>query len=133
VKTLVTASGRHANLSHAVLTDDQRAAVAADMIERLLPTFTAGLHAADDQTLRHEEERCEALPTSPLIERMRAAIAAEWQTRHTVRLMSILGRFNRYQPVCSCGWAPKSYRLPLCRACERAEKHAARTGGRVDA
>lgn len=49
----------------------------ADLLQRCLDTFTAGLHTADPLTLQHEAERVEAMQPSPLALRMRAAVDAE--------------------------------------------------------
>jgi hypothetical protein len=44
--------------------------VALRLINRCMPAFAAGMHAADDQILAHELFRLEALPSSPVNTRM---------------------------------------------------------------
>lgn len=51
--------------------------MSADLLERCLATFAAGLKTADRLTLAHEAERVEYLQASPLVARMRAAVDAE--------------------------------------------------------
>lgn len=44
------------------------------VINRQLVIFATGMQAADDETLRHEAERLEAEPTSPVVKSMRAIV-----------------------------------------------------------
>jgi len=61
----------------------------AELIDRCMARFAAGLPVADDLTLNHEAGRLESLPTSPAVTRMRAAVAAEQATR-TGRLRPVV-------------------------------------------
>src|SRR5262249_44642922 len=58
----------------------------AELIERCVTRFAAGLRTADDLTFTHEAERLEALPTSPVVTRMREIVAAELDRRHDPQL-----------------------------------------------
>lgn len=58
------------------LTDAERESGLA-LINRLMPVVAAGVHAADNETLRHEAERLEAEPTSKVIKSMRLIVEAE--------------------------------------------------------
>lgn len=51
------------------------------LINRHIVTFAKGMHAADDETLRHEAERLEAEPTSPVVKSMRAIVDGERAAR----------------------------------------------------
>lgn len=57
------------------------------VINRVLPTYAAGLHAGDDAHLKHEAERLESLPKTPVIGAMRALVDSErtWR-RHLARM-----------------------------------------------
>lgn len=61
-------------------TDADRDA-ALTLINRLMPTFAAGMRAADDLTLQHEAERLEAEPTSPVVRSMRQIVDGERAAR----------------------------------------------------
>lgn len=68
------------------ITPDARE-VGLAVINRVLPTYAAGLHNGDDAHLQHEAERVEALPKTPVITAMRAMVDAErlWR-RHLARM-----------------------------------------------
>lgn len=51
------------------------------LIEQLIPRVTDGIRHEDDASLAHEAERYEAMPSSPLVLRMRAIVAAEQHRR----------------------------------------------------
>lgn len=53
----------------------------AQMIERLIPDVAAGIRHEDDRSLRHELDRLEAQPCTPLSLRMRAIVRAEMTRR----------------------------------------------------
>lgn len=53
----------------------------AALIDRLMPTVEAGMHAADDLTLAHEARRLEAQQDSPVIARLRRIVADEQADR----------------------------------------------------
>jgi hypothetical protein len=57
------------------------------VINRVLPTYAAGLHSGDSAHLAHEAERVESLPPTPVAKTMRAMVDAErtWR-RHLARL-----------------------------------------------
>lgn len=57
------------------------------VINRILPTYAKGIHAADARYLTHEAERLETLPESLVTSRMRAIVDSEraWR-RHLARL-----------------------------------------------
>lgn len=63
------------------LTEADRERASAEMIDRLMPHFAVGMHAADNATLAHELERLECLPYSVVFDRMRAIVAAEQAER----------------------------------------------------
>jgi hypothetical protein len=48
-----------------------------ELINRLMPVVVAGWRKADELTLQHEAERLDGLPTSPVIQTMRAFVEAE--------------------------------------------------------
>lgn len=68
------------------ITPDARA-VGLAVINRVLPTYAAGLHTGDNAHLAHEAERVEALPKTPVVTAMRAMVDAErtWR-RHLARM-----------------------------------------------
>ena len=51
------------------------------LINACMTSFAAGMHVADDQELRHEAERLEALPKSRVITTMRAIVDGERAAR----------------------------------------------------
>jgi hypothetical protein len=57
------------------------------VINRVLPTYAAGLHAGDAAHLAHEAERTEAMEESPVAHAMRALVDSErtWR-RHLARM-----------------------------------------------
>jgi hypothetical protein len=63
--------------------------VALAVINRVLPTYAAGLHAPTTSLsdLAHEAERLEAMPKSPVVKSMRAMVDSEraWR-RHLARM-----------------------------------------------
>jgi hypothetical protein len=63
-------------------------AQAAALIDRLMPTVEAGMHAADDLTLAHEAERLEAQQDSPVVHRLRRIVAAEQAGRRAKAVSS---------------------------------------------
>jgi len=62
------------------LTDADREAGLA-LINACMPSFAAGMHAADDATLRHEAERLEAQRPSRVVKTMRAIVDGERAAR----------------------------------------------------
>lgn len=61
-------------------TDADREAGLA-LINQCMPRFAAGMHAADDATLRHEAERLEAQRPSKVVATMRAIVDWEMTAR----------------------------------------------------
>ena len=57
------------------------------VINRVLPTYAAGLRTGDAAHLDHEAERLESLPKTPVIATMRALVDGEraWR-RHLARM-----------------------------------------------
>jgi hypothetical protein len=57
------------------------------VINRVIPTYARGMHAAATPTLTHEAARLDGLPKSPVIGSMRAIVDSEltWR-RHLARL-----------------------------------------------
>jgi hypothetical protein len=58
------------------ITPDARE-VGLAVINRVLPTYAAGLHTGDNEHLQHEAERLETQESSPVIRAMRAMVDAE--------------------------------------------------------
>lgn len=65
------------------------AADQAALKARCLTVFAAGLHHADPQELDHEAARIEALPDSPVADRMRQLLTLERRKRLTYRCVLI--------------------------------------------
>lgn len=55
------------------------------VINRVMPTYVTGMHAADLSVLVHEAERLESLPASPVIKSMRLIVGAELACREVSR------------------------------------------------
>jgi hypothetical protein len=51
------------------------------LINRCMASFAAGMHTADEAVLRHEAERLESMPRSPVVRSMRAIVDGELATR----------------------------------------------------
>jgi hypothetical protein len=51
--------------------------VALAVINRVLPTYAQGMHAATDAVLRHEAERLEGVESTPVVKSMRAIVEGE--------------------------------------------------------